>query len=173
MSEMQSGRRIVQSNVVGTAVFTLAALVASFVTSVRGPAVVLFLLLFAAGIFCFLGSYATALERSKTDEIGTANLYLLTGKTAPQSVKGRMLAAFGVQTVVSLVVTILGLRGLGGNEANPMAFAVLVPMFGLGLNGLWASRNGAFGPRILTSQPTRRPSEPSPEIEQEQNPQHG
>jgi hypothetical protein len=79
-----------------------------------------------------------------------------------------------VQSAVSLVVTILGLRGLGSNDANPMAFAVLVPMFGLGLNGLWASRHGAFGPRILTSQPTRRrPSEPSPETEQEQNPQHG
>jgi hypothetical protein len=171
---MQPGQRFVHANLAGTGVFVVVALVASGVNKLRGPAVVVFLVLFAAGVFCFLGSYATALERSRTDEIGTANLYLLTGKTAPQAVKRQMLGAFAVQSAVSLVVTILGLRGLGSNDANPMAFAVLVPMFGLGLNGLWASRHGAFGPRILTSQPTRRrPSEPSPETEQEQNPQHG
>jgi hypothetical protein len=171
---MEPGQRIVYANVVGTGVFVVVAAIASAIEGLRTAAVVVFLLLFAAGVFCFLASYATALERSRTDEIGTANLYLLTGSTAPPSTKRLMLLALGAQTVVALVVTFVGLQSIGNDDPNPLAFAVLVPMFGLGLNGLWASRHGAFGPRILTTQPTRRrPSVPTPETEQEQNPHHG
>jgi hypothetical protein len=170
---MQAGQRIVQTDVVGTAIFGVVAGIASAVDDLRTPAVVVFIALFAIGVFCFLGSYATALERSRTDEIGTANLYLLTGATAPPQVKRTLSTACALQTVIGIAVCINGLRGLNGSDPNPMAFAVLVPMFGLGLNGLWASRHGRFGPRILTSEPTRRPDAPSSETEQEQNPHHG
>ena len=171
---MEPGQRIVHANVFGTGVFAVVAVIASLIDGIRTAAVVLFLALFAAGVFCFLASYAAALERSRTDEIGTANLYLLTGSTASRPIKRQMLLALAVQTVVALVVTIVGLQSIGANDPNPLAFAVLVPMFGLGANGLWASRHGAFGPRILTTQPTRRrPSVPTPESEQEQNPNHG
>jgi hypothetical protein len=30
-----------------------------------------------------------------------------------------------------------------------LAFGVLVPLLGLGLNGLWASKYGSFGKRII------------------------
>jgi hypothetical protein len=172
MDVMQPGESIVRSNLIATAVFLTVAIAASIIDGLRSLAIVVFLVLFASGVACFLTSYARAVERSRVDEIGTANLYLLTGSTATGPVKRAMLSALSVQIVASLAVTISGLRGLGESDANPLAFAVLVPMLGIGMNGLWASRHGRFGPRILSEQPTRRPSEPAPETEQEQNPHH-
>jgi hypothetical protein len=34
-----------------------------------------------------------------------------------------------------------------GRAGSTLAFGVLVPIFGLGLNGLWSSRLGVFPPR--------------------------
>jgi hypothetical protein len=34
-------------------------------------------------------------------------------------------------------------------SGSTLAFGVLVPLLGLGLNGLWASKYGTFGKRIL------------------------
>ena len=34
-----------------------------------------------------------------------------------------------------------------GRAGSVLAFGVLVPMLGIGLNGWWASRDGAFPPR--------------------------
>ena len=33
-------------------------------------------------------------------------------------------------------------------DLNALAFGVLVPMFGVGMNGVWAARHGAYGPRV-------------------------
>ena len=35
-----------------------------------------------------------------------------------------------------------GVVGLDKGQLNALAFGVLVPMFGIGMNGLWASRHG-------------------------------
>ena len=52
---------------------------------------------------------------------------------------------------------IVGATGLSGSQVNALAFGILVPMFGIGMNGLWAVRHGTFGPRIDKSvQPTNR-----------------
>jgi hypothetical protein len=37
-----------------------------------------------------------------------------------------------------------------------LAFGVLVPMFGIGANGLWAARHGHYGQRSATR--TERPN---------------
>jgi hypothetical protein len=51
----------------------------------------------------------------------------------------------------------VGAVGLSGNEVNTLAFGILVPMFGIGLNGLWAVRFGRFSPRLdKPVQPSRR-----------------
>ena len=55
------------------------------------------LVLFAAGVVLSLWAYASAVERSRRVEIGVANLYLLTGATAPPGVKRTMAGTLAAQ----------------------------------------------------------------------------
>ena len=66
-----------------------------------------------------------------------------------------MSAALAVQVVAALVGASVGVVGLQHNELNALAFGVLVPMFGIGMNGAWAARYGSYGPRVT---PTAKPS---------------
>jgi len=173
------GRRIIQADIIGTAIFTVVTVVEVVVMAwMRPVAVAVDLGLFAIGCATFLGSYAIALNRSRTDEIGVASLYLLTNKVAPKPVRWRLWAALAVQCVVA--VTAASVRPF-----TTAAFGVLVPMFGLGLNGLWTARYGTFGPRVVPAKTaeadddatTDEDSETAPDIEaeteMEQNAPHG
>ena len=102
-----------------------------------------------------LSRLKAALERSRSEEVGVANLYLLTGATAHAPVKLAMLLALAVQVLAALVGATVGVVGLQEGELNALAFGVLVPMFGIGMNGAWAARYGSFGPRV---NPTAKPS---------------
>ena len=149
MSPMQSFP--VRLDVIGTAVFALAVAVAVPLRDERPIQVMIItvsLVLFAVGVFASLSAYVSALERSRVHEIGVANLYLLTGDTAPKPVRRVLLALLSVQVVAALVGAGVGMSGLTGNELNALAFGVLVPMFGIGMNGVWAARYGSFGPRL-------------------------
>ena len=88
MTPMQSFP--VRLDVIGTALFALAVAVALPFRDDR-PAqvmiIVVSLVLFAIGVFASLSAYVSALERSRVHEIGVANLYLLTGDTAPKPVE--------------------------------------------------------------------------------------
>jgi hypothetical protein len=152
MMVMQS--RLVRGNLVGTAVFVLTLCVAVPFRSER-PAQVLIavvsLALFAIGIATSLWAYTSALERSRSEEVGVANLYLLTGPTAPPPVKRAMSLALAVQVVAAVTGAAIGVAGLQDNQVNALAFGVLVPMFGIGMNGAWAARYGSYGPRVTTA----------------------
>lgn len=153
-----AGRRLVQFDVLGTIVFSVAVGIAAPLRDERGAQVmvaVVSIVLFAAGVVLSLWAYASALERSRIDEIGVANLYLLTGRTAPSGVRRRLTVALVVQVVVALAGAIVGLSGLEGNDLNALAFGVLVPMLGIGVNGAWAVRHGSFGPRLTGGSTTR------------------
>jgi hypothetical protein len=173
MRGVQPGRRIVQADLVGTAVFSASAVAGSLSDAWQTGSIVVSLVLFALGIFAFIWSYFSAVERSRNDEIGVANLFLLTGRTAPSTVKRVMSGALGVQVVVAIGAAAAGFRELGPDELNPMAFGILVPMFGVGLNGLWASRHGSFGPRIVKASPQPPEDVTPPDHEMEQNAPHG
>lgn len=146
----QPGSVVIRANVLGTAVFvvsaTLSAALFDGVWKVQG--VVVALTLFAAGVFAFLSSYWTAVQRSRHDELSVAELYFLTGSATPGSVKAPMLWSLAVQVLAALA-TALARPNTDGKAGSVLAFGVLVPMFGLGLNGLWAARHAAFGPRRL------------------------
>jgi hypothetical protein len=176
------GRAIIAVDLVGTVVFTLAAVPAALLDEswAYTAIIIVSMVLFAIGVVAFILSYATAVERSRTDEIGAANLYVLTGDTAPPDAKRLLLGALIAQCVVGLGAAAIGFSQQSNeNRLNPVAFAILVPMLGFGLNGLWAARYGRFGPRIVSEPPPRRrprrppddvpPSEP----EMEQNAPHG
>jgi hypothetical protein len=160
------GGRVVRLDVIGTAAFALMSALGAAVKAIRVPSAVVSVVLFAIGVATFIWSYISALERSRTDEVGVANLYLLTGATAPKPVKRALMGSLYGQVIVCVATAAVGFSQVSGTEANPLAFGMLVPMFGLGLNGLWASRLGTFGPRILTPVGKRPSRRPAPKSEQ-------
>ena len=175
----RQGRRIIQADIIGTAIFTVVTVVEVVVMAwMRPVAVAVDLGLFAIGCATFLGSYAIALNRSRTDEIGVASLYLLTNNVAPKPVRWRLWAALAVQCIVA--VTAASVRPF-----TTAAFSVLVPMFGLGLNGLWTARYGTFGPRVVAATTAEADDDPAgdegsetasdteADTEMEQNASHG
>lgn len=146
-----SGRMIVLTDAAATALFTAAIAIGVAFRDDRWAQVmvaVVSIVLFAVGVVLSLWAYASALERSRIDEIGVANLYLLTGSTAPSAVRRPLTTALVIQVSVAVAGAVAGLRGLEGNDLNALAFGVLVPMLGVGANGVWAVRHGSFGPRL-------------------------
>lgn len=145
---MQS--RLFRADLVGTLLFVLALAVTVPFKDDRWAQVVVIAVsvgLFAVGVFTSLWAYAKALDLSRVRNVGVANLFLLTGTTAPTTVKRAMTAALLVQVVAAIVGASIGMSGLEQSELNPLAFGVLVPMFGIGMNGAWAARYGSYGRR--------------------------
>jgi hypothetical protein len=160
MSVVASSRSVLVDTI-GTAVFAIVVAIALPLRDERAAQVAVAavsMVLFTAGAVTALWAYISALERSRVDEIGVANLYLLTGRTAPRPVKRLMASLLAAQVVIALAGAIIGAIGLEGSQVNALAFGVLVPMFGIGANGIWAVRHGTFGPRIDPAvHPSNRP----------------
>ena len=152
VSEPGPAWRLVRLDVAGSVLFSVSMAVAVPLRDQRAVQIgiaAVSLALFAVGVATGLWAYTSALERSRVDEVGVANLFLLTGRTAPRAVKRLMSVALAAQVVVALVGASIGAGGLRQGQLNALAFGVLVPMFGIGMNGLWAARYGSFGPRVL------------------------
>lgn len=135
-----AGAAIVRGSWAGTALFIATAVAAVVVDVARPVAAAVAVALFVAGAVAFLWAYGIAVSRSRTDAIGIGGLYFLAGDTAPSSVRRTLLASLATQTVVAIVTA-------AARPYTSLAFGVLVPMFGLGLAGLWGARHGSFGPR--------------------------
>ncbi len=135
----RAGRTLIRLSWAGTLV-TCVTSVANALTGDRndywlsaGPALVLLVV----GCGFFLWAFFLAVERSRTEEIGVGGLFFLEG-CAPRRVQAVMLASVAVQSMVPLGVAV----------ARPFtAFAVLAPVWSLGLAGLWGARHGTFPPR--------------------------
>jgi hypothetical protein len=135
-----SDDRIVRAAMWGTAVFVVVAVAAAAAPdAVALVAVFVDLLLFVLGCAAFVAALVRAAERSRRDDITLGGLFWLTG-SAPTDVRHRLLGALGIEIAVALATA--GTRPFTG-----LAFGVLVPVYGLGLTGLWAARHGTFGPR--------------------------
>ena len=147
MGVMQ-GSFLVKCNLVLTSIFVVMSIVAAvtFTSPWKTIGVVVSLGCFSVGIVAFLWGYWTAVQRSRTDNISVAALYFLVDKCAPQSVARLMNGALGIQVVVA-VATAISRTTTDGRAGSTLAFGVLVPMMGLGLNGLWGATYGAFAPR--------------------------
>jgi hypothetical protein len=143
------GARIIAADLAGTAVFVVTAVLAAvlFTTALQWVGAITALALFAAGVFCFLWSYIQAVQRSRTDEISVTSLYLLAGPPTPTDVKRPMLGLLAVQIVTAAATTFARLEGPDGEPGSSLAVGFLVPMFGFGLNGLWAAYHSSFPPR--------------------------
>ena len=137
---------LVTADIAGTALFAVtAALAATFFTTFwQWVAAVTALVLFAIGVFAFLWSYYNAVQRSRRDQIGVAQLYLLLGPPTPSRVRRVMLTLLAVQVAIAVTTTFARLEGPDGKPGSSLALGFLVPMFGFGLNGLWAAYHGNF-----------------------------
>lgn len=131
---------ILRAAVLGTAAFAVVAVAATvFPDAFAVPNVVVDLLLFAAGCVAFVLTLARAADRSRTEELHLAGIWWLSG-TAPTPVRRLLLGTFLLQVAVALVTA-------ATRPYTALAFGVLVPVYGLGLIGLWAAREGTFPPR--------------------------
>ncbi len=143
-----AGLVIVRVNAVLTAVFVVTSLAAAVVFDDpwKQVAVGTSLACFAVGVVAFLWGYWNAVQRSREDNIGVAALYFLLGGIAPKGVARRMNTLLAVQTVWS-IATAVARGSTDGTPGSTLAFGILVPMMGLGLNGLWGAFHGTFEPR--------------------------
>lgn len=142
------GAAIIRVNAIFTVLFLVTAslAVAYFEQPWKTIAVVVCLASFSIGVVAFLWGYWSAVQRSREDNISVAAMYFLIDKCAPSSVARRMNGLLTIQVVAALVTA--GLRSsTDGKRGSTLAFGILVPMLGLGLNGLWAAFYGQFAPR--------------------------
>jgi hypothetical protein len=134
-----TSERLVRASWLGTGVFTVAAVIGTIWLEVVVVTVVVSVVLFALGTAAFLAAYLTAIGRSRYDAIGMGGLFFLAG-SAPAAVRRTMLLSFAAEIVVAFVTASVRIY-------TPVAFGLLVPMYGLGVMGLWGARFGEFPSR--------------------------
>jgi hypothetical protein len=129
---------VVRPAVWSTVAFALASVVA--VSSDEGASIVAIfdLILFALGCLVFARTLLTAAQRSRTEELSVAGIWMLAGQ--PKDIQRWLLGCLAAQVAIALVAAAM-------RPYTAVAFGVLVPTFGLGLCGLWAVRSGTFPPR--------------------------
>ena len=157
------GAHLVRIHQALTAVFVLTALYAAVVfdTPAQWVGAVTAMVLFAVGVVVFLWGFWNAVQRSRTEELAVTSVFFLTGGCAPTRVLRQMNLMLMVQVVTAFITTFWRSTGPDGSPGSSLALGILVPMFGLGLNGLWASTYGTFEERRFDI------SRPSPSNEPE------
>ena len=145
-----AGEVVILADYVGTVLFGVTAALAAiiFTTPFQWIAAVTAMLLFAIGVFSFLWAYYNAVVRSRRDDISVLGLYLLVGPPTPARVRRRMNGALLAQIAIAAITTFTRLDGPDGEPGSSLALGFIVPMFGFGLNGLWAAYHAAFPRRL-------------------------
>jgi len=144
-----AGDVIVRADLLGTVVFVVTAIVAavSFSTASQWVGAVTAITLFFLGVLAFLWAFYNAVQRSRSEQVSVTQLFLLFGNVAPTRVRRTMLALLLVQCATALATTLARPDGPDGSPGSSLAVGFLVPMFGFGLNGLWAAYHGRFALR--------------------------
>ena len=129
---------------------TIAARLASatLLGTLAFAAAVVDLVVFGVGVVAFCATLWLGAQRSREAEMDIAAWFFL-ARVAPSQVRRPMLGCLAIQVVVGLgaAIATMGEATDAGDQATKLAFGVLVPIFGLALNGLWTARYGAFPPR--------------------------
>ena len=142
------GAAVIRANAGLTALFVVTATLATvfFDAPWKNIAVGVAVGCFSVGVVVFLWGYWTAVQRSRRDNIAVASLYFLVDHCAPASVMRMMNALLAVQVVVGIATASIR-SSTDGKPGSTLAFGILVPMMGLGFNGLWGAFYGSFRPR--------------------------
>jgi len=127
---------IVLASWLANVVFAVTTIpVALGVDAFDAPAVAIALVLFFTSVVVWLWALVVAAARTtRGDDVTVTTLFLLEGKV-PRRVRWNLYGSFTVCLAIAV----------GTAVANP--FAVLVPMFPLGLVGLWGARHGRYPAR--------------------------
>ncbi|BAN02229.1 hypothetical protein [Ilumatobacter coccineus] len=143
------GDIIVRANLVGTLAFVVTATIAAalFTTGVQWLGAVTAMTLFVGGIAAFIWSFWNAVQRSRGEQVAVTQLYMLAGGVAPPAVRKLMTSLLAVQIVTGLATAFARPNNSDGSPGTSLALGVLVPMFGLGMNGLWAAFHGTYAAR--------------------------
>jgi len=148
-----NGSTILRLDLIGTVLFVGSALLATIVFDgfARTQGVAVSLAMFAVGVVVFLLGYWRAVQRSRHDSMSVTELYFLVGPHIDRKVSRLMNSLLGVQVLVAVATALIrsSTPASDGSQTpgSTLAFGILVPVFGLGLNGLWASTHGRFPPR--------------------------
>jgi hypothetical protein len=134
-----AGWSIVQAAWAGVGLQVLAAATAVATRWGRGPHVVVCLLLVAAGVAASAVAFVRAVNRSRTELVDVAGLFLLIG-SAPRRIRRLLWGAV-------LVSSIVGVAGAAARPYTSLAFGVLAPLGPYGLTVLWNAVHGAFPDR--------------------------
>lgn len=145
-ADVRAGDVIILANAIGTGAFAVTAITAAvvFTTPAQWVGAITAMSLFAIGVFAFLWSFWNAVQRSRVEQVGVMQVYLLLGPPTPSRVRLRMLALLGIQVAVGLATALSRTETSDGRAGSSLALGVLVPMFGIGLNGLWAAYHATF-----------------------------
>ncbi len=140
------GDVIVMANAVGTVAFVVTALTAAIVfsTAAQWVGAITAMSLFAVGVFTFLWAFYNAAQRSRVEQLSVMQLFFLVGPPTPPRIRRSMNLLLFVQLVAGLGTALARPNGPDGSPGSSLAVGILVPMFGLGLNGLWAAFHGDF-----------------------------
>ena len=156
-----AGDVIILANAIGTVAFAITAVTAAivFTTAAQWVGAITAMSLFAVGVFAFLWSFWNVVQRSREELVGVTQVYLL--RRAADAGTGAGRACSGCSRCRSWSRWSRRCRATetaDGGAGSSLALGVLVPMFGLGLNGLWAAYHGTFprSPNIRDGQIRRR-----------------
>jgi len=156
--DTRAGEMIVLADVIGTVGFVITATYAAvvFSTAAQWVGAITAMALFAVGVFVFLWSFWSAVQRSREEQIGVMQMYLLLGEPTPPRVRRIMLAMLALQIGVAFITAFARSESDDGSPGTSLAVGILVPMFGLGLNGLWCAFHGNFPQRadVVASSPS-------------------
>jgi hypothetical protein len=149
-----NGVGIIRLNAIGTVLFIGSAAIASIVFDgiAKTQGVVVSLALFGSGVVFFLWGYWRAVQRSRHDSMSVTELYFLVGPHVDRRVSRVMNSLLAIQVVVAVAAALVrsSTPAADGTSTpgSTLAFSVLAPVFGLSLNGLWASVHGRFPARV-------------------------
>jgi hypothetical protein len=136
-----AGSQLLRLNALGTGAFVIAAASGVINKSWIPFAAIVSGLLFCVGMAAMLWTFGRAVGRSRTEAIGMGGLYFLAGDTAPAHFRRPFMVLLAIQVIG-------GFAAAGSHVYTAMAACVLVPVFGIGMGGLWGSRYGVFPPRV-------------------------
>lgn len=133
------GAFLIRASWVGTIVFGVWAFLAVAFESVEVVALTIDVVLFFVGIAAFLVAYARAIARSRDVVLGVGGIYFLAG-AATRELQVKLLSSVAVQLIVALITASM-------RPFTALAFGMLVPMYGVGVAGLWGAFHGVFPER--------------------------
>ena len=145
------GLVIQRTNFVCTTLFIVTALYAAIVfdTIAQWVGAVTAMTLFAIGVATFLWGFWNAVQRSRHEDIAVSEVYFLLRDAAPRGVRRSMNAMLLAQIITAFGTTFARTSGPDGRPGSSLAVGILVPVLGIGLNGLWSSRYGKFPRRAI------------------------